>query len=269
VPELLKRLDPNFGPGDAGWRPMRNALLALRALGPAAKDAAVAVAGLLDTPRKAQRRMDPGWAPWAADALAAMGPPGAAAAGKALTAVTDRRPRLGSFGQEQAMRLLGRMGAQARPAGAELVKLLGDRDLRLRLRAAEVLGRVDAELARRQAVPALVEMADPRDDRSRQNTRFRAEVVAVLGRLGALAAGAAPRLKKIAEENDADLRAAAEAALRAVAVETFVAPAGATAPTALPGDRVAVDKTRCRPAQTLAACPAGGADEKISESPLT
>lgn len=108
-----------------------------------------------------------------------------------------------------AIRLLGRLGADAREATPDLVRQTTDPEESVRAEAVRTLG--DLGGPNEVAVPALVELL-----RNEQVDHVRVATIEALGRFGAAAAPAASLLTALVQDRDDDVRAAAAEALRRI-----------------------------------------------------
>ena len=183
----------------------REAARTLKALGPAAAPAAPALAKALDS-------TDQNFCAEAAQALAAIGPEAVVA----IDAITRHLGRPGA-GREERVALLqaaAAIGPPARDAIPAVVKLLGEREVPVRVAAAETLGKLGA--GNPDAVKGL---AGPLADPKNTPLAVHVAVLKALAGMGAGAKAAGPEVKAIGEKvSDPVIKVWAAATL--VALET-------------------------------------------------
>ena len=206
VPELLSRLKGTP-------RQQHIALLALRALGPAAKDAAPVLAATLfgRTGSPPILNNDQVWVLSAHDALLAMGEAGVPAilAALPLKAYNESWNSCSQF----AVKLLADMGPNAPGVVPTLLEMLATNEHWIF--AAQTLFRISPDLARDRAVPILAAKILVNDPKN-VNDHHRLQAINTLGDYGSLAAAALPALTAASENPNPDIKKAAIGAIAKV-----------------------------------------------------
>ncbi len=185
--EALESLGPPAVPvlidalGHENVRPLAASILGH--LGPAAKEAAPALADIVSTDKDVHARCE------ALLALGGIGPGAAIAASTAVDALKDPEEKI----RYSACYALGKMGSAAVTAVPELQKKLKDKDPTVALAAAWALAKIDPQCPEAaHAVPVLMRgLADP-------EPRVRLEAVIALRCLGPAAKEAVPLLSEAA-----------------------------------------------------------------------
>lgn len=172
-------------------------IVALRAAGPAAKDALPSLTAMLQDPSPVVR-----WA--AAGTLAAVGRPALPAVPALARALASDCPLV----RREAADALGRIRPAAPEAVAALTQALSDSSWHVRVTAAQALGR-----GGRAAVEGIDGLCSLLDD---EQPEVRSAAAATLGKTGLKAAPAVPLLVKCLQDPSSRVRASAAAALEAI-----------------------------------------------------
>ncbi len=206
VPEFISRLKGTP-------RQQYLALLALRAIGPAAKDAAPVIAGILfgrtGSPPIINR--DQVWVLSAHDALLAMGDAGVPAILAALPLKTHNESW--NSCHQYAVKLLADLGPNAPGLVPTLLEMLATNDDWIF--AADILFRISPDLARDRVVPILAAKILANDPK-KINDHHRLRAINILGDYGPLALAALPALTTASENQNPDIKEAAIGALARV-----------------------------------------------------
>lgn len=201
VLNCLKRIGPSaVGKLRGGLRNKNSmirlgSILALRQIGPLAKDAAPQLRRLI-TDRDPQIRGE------SLLALHAVGADPAALLPPLKEALSDPTPAV----RRAAARTLAELGEDAEPAAKQLTAALNDdEDAEVQLHTARALGAIGE--AAEPAIPRLLQMLSTADG------ELQIGIVQALGNIGAAAASAAPQITELAATKDKQLKAAALASL--------------------------------------------------------